>query len=181
MARISRFFIILLMGLILLTACSQQKSYVFVVNPSRDPEATKQLKAPALIKSLNRQGVQVVQIGDTLRIILPSDMIFNPRSANFSSGSRVLDNVAYLMLMLRTTQAEVAGFTNAMPAQAARALSLRQAQVVANYLWERGIDSRILYAVGYGTSEPMSSVPVDPANRRVEIRFQFLHYGVGRY
>ncbi len=182
MAKISRFLIILLAALLVLSACSRQKSYVFVVNPSQDPEAIKQAKAPYLMQILERQGVQVVKVGDTLRIILPSDLIFNPHSANFSGGSRVLNTVSALMLLLRTTSAEVTGYTNANPSpRVDQALSLRQAQVVANYLWDKGIDSRILYAEGAGARMPLSRSPADSSNRRVEIRFQYLHYGVGRY
>ena len=55
----------------------------------------------------------------------------------------------------------------------ARALTEKQAQKILNYLQKSGVDTRLIYAKGYGNLYP---VTLDKAkgyfNRRIEIKFQ---------
>ncbi|MFT3742030.1 MAG: OmpA family protein [Gammaproteobacteria bacterium] len=197
--------LILSLALVCLFGCyphNPPKTYKFYVTVPQDPEGIKQAKiAPALIAQLRAEGAQVVQVGETIRIILLSDQIFNGTSANLqpqalwrfpmktgccSSVIRarrqgVLDTVAGLMLVLQTTSAQVSGYTNASySCRVNQALSLEQAVAIQNYLWDKGVDARLIYAVGYGDGHSLSPLPADPINRRIEIDFQFIRCGLGR-
>lgn len=193
----------MLMGIILVGCSSYQtsKSYRYYLTPAKDNETLKQVQvAPALMAQLRSEGAQVTQVGETIRIILYSDQLFTGRSANFQSQalwrfpsrtgccsaiipaykSGILDTLASLMMVLQTTSAQVSGNTNASVSERVnQALSLAQAQAVTNYLWEKGVDTRLLYAVGYGSSKPLSADPADAVNRRIEIQFQYVRYGLG--
>jgi outer membrane protein OmpA-like peptidoglycan-associated protein len=51
-------------------------------------------------------------------------------------------------------------------------LSERRAQVVKNFLLEKGVSTAMVTAVGLGEKKPRESDPADPLNRRVEMRIQ---------
>jgi len=147
------------------------------------PESVRQANTTVLVNLLQQQGVKVVQIGQTMRIIIPGDLVFRPHSANISNAYMpVLNNIARLMLMLETTSAMVEGNTNLEPSEKLNvALSTRQAQVIQDYLWERGLDTRLLYAIGCGSRKPIVAVLGAPENRRIEITFQFVPMAEGKY
>src|SRR5262249_47825333 len=141
-------YLAVFLGLFLLSACTTTAVVV-----SKDPETLRREKIAQYRVLLMQQGVLVEQVGETMRIIIPSDRLFNPHSANVNpiEGRHILGFVAKLMVMLETTSAEVSGYTNIeFSPQLDFALSKRQAEVVLDYLWFGGIDSRLLYAVGYG-------------------------------
>lgn len=146
---------------------------------SLDAQSARQQDVATLTHALEQQGVQVAQMGEKMRIILPSDKLFNSRSANLSAYALpVLDNVSQLMLTLETTSAEVGGYTNLeYSPEINRSLSESQARTVVDYLWAKGVDARLLYAVGYGAVAPLqreqARVPIN-LNRRIEIQFQYL-------
>lgn len=159
-------------SLLLLSACAAKQQ------PVGDPEYRRSVKVAAIERSLENKGVNVIHVGQTVRLTILSDALFNPRSANFNSrAAGILNTVAQLMLILQSTSAQVAGYTNTeYSEQINRALSARQAQVIVDYLWSRGVDSRLLYAVGKGSQSPLtsSSRAGEGINRRIEIQFQYL-------
>jgi outer membrane protein OmpA-like peptidoglycan-associated protein len=147
-------------------------------------------KKSTLILKLKQQGIQVVEVGETVSIILPSDPIFQSGSANLGGGcSYGLNVVADFLSLYSKTFVEVAGYTdngghadcagdrnNAESIQKAHLLTAQQAAAVAHYLWSRGIDSRMLNTVGYGFAHPISNdhSPNGSAKiRRIEINFQY--------
>jgi len=145
------------------------------------PEVVQTAALINLSKKLESSGARVIQTGKTLRIILPSDELFANDSANFiSSSPPILNTVSQLMAILETTSAQVSGYTDSQPdALRNKALSIRQADVVANYLWSKGPDARLLYSVGYGLKGQVSSERFEGAlrkgaNRRIEIKFRYL-------
>lgn len=161
---------------LLLPACGTQKKPPVVMG---DPEYQRSLHVTALEQQLKSQGVNVVQVGQTIRLTILSQNLFNPYSANFNSNApSILNTVAQLMLILQSTSAQIAGYVNTeYSAQVNRALSARQAQVVEDYLWSRGVDTRLMYAVGKGTKESLtfpSGGQRGDINNRIEIQFQYL-------
>ena len=145
-----------------------------------DPEVIRSTKIVDLSQKLESMGARVIQTGQTLQIILPSDELFALHSANFTDfSSTMLDVVSRLMAILETTSAQVAAYTDAEPdALRSKALATRQAEVVADYLWSKGLDTRMLYSVGYSSINHVNAdLPGSlgiGANRRVEIKFQYL-------
>lgn len=164
-----------LSALLLGCASSQPQQTTHSVNA----DSARRQNVAMLTQALEQQGVQVAQMGEKMRIVLPSDKLFNPRSANLSAYALpVLDNVSQLMLTLETTSAEVGGYTNLeYSPEINRSLSESQARTVVDYLWAKGVDARLLYAVGYGAVAPLqyeqAHVPIN-LNRRIEIQFQYL-------
>lgn len=133
-------------------------------------------------KRLAQQGVQVVQVGETVAIVLPSDRLFNPNSANVQScQSNTLNDVAGLIKTYAVASIKVAGYSDdqdypATPQGRKMALTTRQAQVVASYLWSQNINARFAYAEGLGSLDPIafnSTVQGKAFNRRVVVNFRF--------
>lgn len=131
-----------------------------------------------LVKQLQHEGMQVIKLGETFRIVIASDNLFNPNSANIRGKYKLaLNTVAKLMRTYQTVNVKVAAYTdNNGDMQRQQALTTRQAQVVASYLWSKKIDARLEYAVGYNRKNPVGwndTVKGRHFNRRVEISFRY--------
>jgi len=130
------------------------------------------------IKTLSYDDVQAVQLGETLRLIIPSDHLFNPDSANLQGDYRsTLVNIAKLLKTYNKVNVQVVAYTdNHSDRKRKIALTTRQAEVVSSFLWKQGIDARLLYSEGYGYLNPVDSNNTAEGrinNRRIEISFQF--------
>lgn len=172
-------FLLGVLGVFLLSACMTKT----VVVVSKDPESLRRERIAEFTVVLSKEGVEVENIGETMRIVIPSDRLFNPGSANINplEGARILNMVAEFMEMLETTRAEVSGYTNKEPSPILnQALSERQAQVVLDYLWTLGLDARVLYARGFGANKPLARNRVAWINRRIEINVRYFPLGLGR-
>jgi len=104
------------------------------------------------IQALSRRGVTVVVLGDQILIVVPSDRLFQPMTANITSqGSLLLCAVAQYINSYTKMLVKVAAYTGETGSQrVALALSQQQADNVATLLRQDGINARVLYAVGYG-------------------------------
>lgn len=153
-------------------------------------------------KMLQKKGVQIINVGETYQIVIPSDDIFNPNSANFSpEAMEIMGPLAgYLRCTapcfdpsankastnnfppsntsscFETTYMKITGHTdNSGSLSRSMALSERQAQRVEKFLSESGLDARIMLAIGRGPYVPIAdnSIPSHRAqNRRIDIRFR---------
>lgn len=148
------------------------------------PKATKTTAElrQGYINQLRAAGVRVIVLGETVRLVLPNDRLFNADSANLQSDrSRVLNATARLIRSYDTTDVRVVSysdnrFLSGAPAKRKQALTARQAQVVASYLWSKGIDTRLLYAVGAAQRNAIATNTTARGrdlNRRIEISFHF--------
>ncbi len=143
-------------------------------------------------QKLSKEGGRLILVGQTVRIILPDNIILNPCSANLIAVSDhvvcdscspklnsrydvLLDNIAQLMRELEAISVQIAGYTNCKTSYTLnKALSKRQAEVLGEYLFERGLDARLVHTVGYATQDPLVANVHSVANRRAEISFQYL-------
>ncbi|MEM1243287.1 MAG: OmpA family protein [Pseudomonadota bacterium] len=129
------------------------------------------------LKKLQKQGVQVVQIGEHVRIIVPSDRIFYFNSPTIIPQQYpLLEDVSSFIKHFGTpAQITVAGFTdNVQMPDINLELSRHQAQSVTAFLWSHGFPFRTLRPVGYGEADDTASNddPMGSAyNRRIEISF----------
>lgn len=94
-----------------------------------------------------------------------------------SDYCQVLKTVAALINTYDKVILKIAAYTdNVGNIQRQQALITRQAQVVASFLWARGINARLIYAQGYN---PQNAVDWNGSfrgrhnNRQVEIDFRF--------
>jgi outer membrane protein OmpA-like peptidoglycan-associated protein len=130
-----------------------------------------------LLSQLSRHHVQVVQIGEDIMILLPAAFYFYPDSTHINEAFYPgLDNVAAFIRQFPTAEIKVAGYTHGLGNPARNlALSRQQAQNIAHYLWRAGLDTRMMYAIGYGSEYPIASNEDEHgrlANCRVQITFR---------
>lgn len=132
---------------------------------------------------LQRHGVSVIATGETVRMVLPSDALFVDGSANIQQAyaNRILPKIGRYIKTFDTENITITAYsdstaTHGVLAQRKRALTDRQAQVVASQLWSSGLDTRLLMAKGYGADHAIAwngTLEGRKDNRRVEINFNF--------
>lgn len=153
------------------------------------PQVEKKFVAPAekptltevranYIQQLKNKQVQVIRMGETIRIVVLDDELFIAGSANIVPEYRdVLRTVTLLINTYETTEIKVSGYLdNQLAKEVSQALSTRQAQVVVNTLRYYGVDTRFVYAMGYGQENPVAwngDATGRSLNRRVEIYFHY--------
>lgn len=166
-------FLLLLIILISLTGCFCEQC----------PSRKNTTPCGELIDSLQAQGVQVIQLGDTLRIILPVDTFFEPPSAYDKPwGTRVksckagtLKQVAELVVChcYVLSNIRVYGYSDQIgPIKDQKQRSLQQARNIAAYLWANGIPLERMQVRGFGARGSVAGNGTpngEYANRRVEI------------
>lgn len=101
---------------------------------------------------LENAGGQVLILGDQVKIIVPSSMLFHSMTADLNPAAyQTLDMVAQFLSSFDKIGIKVAAFTNATgPARINQEISQEQANAVARYLWLKGVNGRLMTAVGYG-------------------------------
>lgn len=121
---------------------------------------------------LNEQGIDIIEMGEIRTIVISSDALFVPGSANLNKDyARYLKWVARLVNTYDTTLVSISAYTN-QKGDIARALTERQAQRVLTDLEKFGVTTNLIYAKGYGNASPVS-IKNQSVNRRIEISFQF--------
>lgn len=131
------------------------------------------------IAFLIQAGVKVIQVGETFTIVLSSDRVFNPGSANLNPCYLpVLKAVSHLIFCYEKTTVRVAAYSDCgCPAYSSTILTQAQAKAIARNLWCNGIDARLLIATGYGPDSPIATNRTTcgrAQNRRIEICFRFI-------
>lgn len=130
-----------------------------------------------LINQLRYQGVQVVQIGDFVRIIMYSDNIFETGTPNLSYCAQPeLMNITALLKKYGDVPIQIKAYTDTVPNCCfARQLTQDQAESVLAFLWAHGIPHQQMCARGYACYDPIASIHTvcgNAFNRRVEIWLQ---------
>ena len=138
--------------------------------------STAQLKVAAILK---KRGVQLIRLGETERLVLSSDDLFQPDSANLRpSGKKTLCATARYLKTYDKSMIKIASYSdNRGTVKRLAALTVRQSQIVLDYLWARGVDARLVYATGHNRLNPVdfNNMPYGRHyNRRVEISFFFI-------
>lgn len=108
---------------------------------------------------LQYHGVEVIRLGDEVELILPTRRFFRPNSPQMNMQYYgVMDKIGDFIRKFQKISVKVAGFTDDRgPWQRNLALSTAQAQAVMQYLWNYGIDTRLIYAQGYGGAYPIAN------------------------
>jgi outer membrane protein OmpA-like peptidoglycan-associated protein len=127
-----------------------------------------------LLDILQRDGVQVIQYGDTLRIIIPSDRLFEFDSANiYPYAPRILDNVLIFLSRYGIAPIVINAYTDdVLSPRASLALTRMQAKAIAGYLWTHGIPFDKVNPMGMGSSDPIATNGNSRGsayNRRIEL------------
>lgn len=131
-------------------------------------------QAKALQAAVTTPGIQIVNHGSYLQVIMPEGILFGVNSAAVSGPAQNdLYAVAQNLNQYPNTRVEVIGHTDATGSAAHNMdLSQRRAQSVAGILRAAGVAPNRIVAVGRGLTQPIASnnTPEGRAqNRRVEI------------
>jgi outer membrane protein OmpA-like peptidoglycan-associated protein len=185
-------FILMLLGAIISLGACTQKVRVIVdqhkllsahgeLSPKTDPTYTPRQRLlqyrSKLESQLSHQSVQVIQVGDEVRIVLPVDRIFVSGSPKmFESAYPILDLVVKYMRTFHKVGVEVANYTdNNCSIQRNFALSQARSKNIAEYFWEVDVNARVIQARGFSHCEPISdnaSAKGIQANQRAEVSFK---------
>lgn len=127
-----------------------------------------------ILKKLAAKGVDVVAVGQSLRLIIFTDKCFEFGTSDPTNQCEdILNYVAALLKKTGNTPVKVAGYSDNTWGEAfALRLSQEQADSVVAYLWAHGIPRKRFYAKGYGSADPIATnytIRGNGLNRRIEI------------
>ncbi|MEI8032224.1 MAG: OmpA family protein [Chlorobiaceae bacterium] len=122
----------------------------------------------------NVKGARVERVGEGIRVIFDSGLLFSTGSSTITSTSRAnIEKLAGILNRYHDTHVVIEGHTdNTGNPSANQLLSERRAESVSNLLGAYGVSPRRLSAVGYGDSRPVGSNETESGrrlNRRVEV------------
>lgn len=131
------------------------------------------------IAYLTQHGVKILHVGETITVVLPSDKLFYPDSANLiPCFIPVLKVASDFIFCYEKISVRVAAYTdNLCSPFRNQVLTQAQAQTIAKTLWCNGIDARLLIPLGYGSDFPIANNATCSGrtqNRRVEICFRYI-------
>jgi len=123
---------------------------------------------------LETYGAQVMAVGDTLRVVLPSDRFFYPVTDELRpEADLIIVDLGKLLMNYGHTLIEVKGYTDNMwGEEPGEDMSKRQASKIASLLWGQGLNAKLLDVKGEGSKDSTASNRTkqgSAANRRVEL------------
>ncbi len=130
------------------------------------------------LKKLKNDGVLVIQTGQKVKIVIPSDKIFVTQTDSIQPLSYpILSDVTGFIQNYGRVKLTINGYTDNVgsPSEDYK-MTLGQAKSVMAYLWSHGIPSQNMKAEGHGQTNPIAanySVIGSSYNRRIEIDFVF--------
>jgi len=119
-------------------------------------------------------GVQVKKVGNTIQLVMASDVTFKTNSADINSKFYpALNSVAIVLRKYDNTNIVVSGYTdNTGTAEYNQRLSERRAKSVGDYLAAQKINPNRIFTQGFGERNPVASNKTAQGrklNRRVVI------------
>ena len=156
-------------------------------------QASTQLRGGATIRAntnlqqiasqMNLGGLTVIPDGDTIRIVVPSDQLFQPGTANLQpSAAPILDNLAaQIRTSLPRQRIAIEGYTDNAPLYGGKFATSHQmtsAQVssILEMLTRRsGLPEAQLFTIAQGSNHPRAANE-DAAGRAVNRRVEFVVY-----
>ncbi len=128
----------------------------------------------ALRHELQGTGVQVIQQGNQIKLVMSSDVTFQTNSSNINAQFyRTLTSVAKVIKAYKDNNVVVSGFTDSTGAASYnQTLSEKRAASVGAYLVSQGVNQNRVFTQGFGERHPIASnasAAGRAKNRRVEI------------
>lgn len=131
-----------------------------------------------LADKLENRHVRVIEMGDQIMIVINSTTLFYPNTSNLRPEVyETLDVVKNYINQYPNMSVKVVAYTSAAePPRVTYSLSRQQADNVMKYLWNRHLNTRLLYAEGGGGSKLVTANTAnwDSDNYRVEITLEKL-------
>lgn len=141
----------------------------FILDHSYMAEQTQKLQQAA-----STSGVSIKQQANTIVIVLPHKVAFGSNQTTLDTQFEpILSAMARIMKEYSQTQIRIVGYTdNADSVVASKALSLRRANAVSNFLRLNGVDINRIVVDGLGPDNPITANTTAKGrekNNRVEI------------
>lgn len=119
-------------------------------------------------------GVQVRKVGNTVQLVMASDVTFKFNSADINSAFYpALNSVAIVLKKYTSTNIIISGYTDSIGTAAYnQRLSEQRAKSVGDYLVSQGVDPNRMFSQGFGERNPVASNKTAQGrrmNRRVVI------------
>ncbi|HEV2613417.1 MAG TPA: OmpA family protein [Gammaproteobacteria bacterium] len=134
---------------IFLAGCSTSECAASLNNATGITSSSCQhaLRQQELAAKLRSDGIQVVQVGEEVTLVLPTDRFFPFNSNNMKSNPKVLNDIIDFINSYPTVNVQVIGYPNNSGNSVRNlALSRAQAEGIAHYLWGNGLDTRLISA-----------------------------------
>lgn len=135
-------------------------------------------KAAAPEAILQQSGVKILQMGDNIRYVVPSALLFSHFSHHFNAKAYPILNAIITQIKVEPKVSVTVGaylFASQNPSLAEK-ITRQQAQRVRQYLISHGADARLIYAFGMGQNRQVTHLTQKQLNNyRVEITFQRMH------
>ncbi len=171
-------FVLGLLAALALTGCAPKPEIPFTEMSIKT--SLSQSQQEKLLAQIEDAGVQVIQQGSRLQLILPVNKFFLAQTTDARENQvKTLQLIAlYLHNYTRTRVTnypiKIFAYTGTVHTRQYRqSLSEQFAQVIAAYMWSHGFSPERMSVVGYGAKNPIANyrTPVGNAyNRRVMIQ-----------
>ena len=144
----------------------------FIIDHSYMAEQVQKLQQAA-----STTGIQIKQLQNKILIVLPHQVAFGSNQATLDTQFEpILSAMARTMKEYDATKIRIVGYTdNADSVVANKALSLRRANAVSNFLRLNGVDINRIVVDGLGPENPLTSNNTAKGrekNNRVEITLE---------
>lgn len=141
--------------------------------------AERTISHAEVVAELEKNGVQLIELGETATVVLFTDKLFPKGSPRLlPRAQQALDWVASYIAGFRKDGVFVKSYTSDVGSALRNdSLSVQRAQWVISYLWARGIDARLAAARGFGESDPIATNASGwgrKQNDRIEIHFTMI-------
>lgn len=145
------------------TACKSVRP-VFAPLQSTSTASADNISSSQEVMELEDAGISVIQLGDNVDIIIPTDVFFKYGTIELDPYYRwVIDDVVAIIEDYDLIPINITGYTDNVGDETInRRFSLHRAERVESYLWEHGIDFHRIKSHGAG------SKPIIATNRTVE-------------
>ena len=151
-----------------------QKSEAIVQSAARQAHALGLSKQAKLIMRLQESGIQVILLGNNVRIIIPSRVFFEPGTTNIRQDRAEAMTTLYdFIARYPASPIEIVGHSDFLGTKAKqKRYSLQVARVVSGYLWANGLQESRFSIQGVGAESPVTDSVSGSLNSRVEISFR---------
>ncbi len=168
-----KMFSMVALSAVLAAGCSSQPPAAPTVGAKLLPAEVRQ------VAQLETTGVKLIQQGDRLIVVIPTDYYFEPQSTKINPDHEqgliaIAQFVKNFANRFPDSVIKVTGYTDKVMSPADQVLfSQKYAEAIGGFLFNAGIPSQRLAIIGRGASEPIANEeqPAGMAlNRRVVIR-----------
>ncbi|CAN5395038.1 N/A [soil metagenome] len=168
-----KYFILACLSLLLLNGCAAPYSSRPI---PQDTIGTYFADKFIIEKKLFGAGVEIVELGDKVSVLIPTDRVFEFNSPTIRPDSHAfLDMLTAYISRFCGTHLTIAVYTdNVGSKHKAKIMSQYRAQSVAAYFWVRGFPQQNLHPIGRGMEPTIAdndNVHNNRLNRRIEICF----------